>query len=99
MTSKTMPNPADQTLAAAIKAHQSGQRPQAEKLYRDYLLLKPADPQAHYLLGAVLCEVKAFDAARQSLEKALTLRTGHIPTHAMLGVVYSALGFDRKSGR
>jgi len=97
MTPQLPKSAVDQTLALAIKAHQSGQRAQAAKLYQDVLKIRPKDPQVLYLLGALYHELKESEQARSFLELSIALRPAYAPAQSMLGVVYSSLGDGAKA--
>jgi tetratricopeptide (TPR) repeat protein len=80
------------TLAKAIQAHQAGNRGEALPLYESALKQDPRHAHALYLYGALLWEMGKPADAMVALEKLAAARAPDLPTHALMGAVYSALG-------
>jgi len=59
----------------------------------------PANPEAARLYSEGLQKLRVFDAlaARDLLEKAVTLGPAHAPTHSALAQAWSTLGYDDKA--
>jgi serine/threonine protein kinase/tetratricopeptide (TPR) repeat protein len=59
----------------------------------------PANPEAARLYSEGLQKLRVFDAlaARDLLEKAVTLDPAHAPTHSALAQAWSTLGYDAKA--
>jgi tetratricopeptide (TPR) repeat protein len=83
--------PAD-LFAEAVRKHQAGSLPEAERLCRQILQVNPTYPQAYYLLGVLALQVGKPAQAVPHLEQALGLKMHLGPVYYYLGIAYQALG-------
>lgn len=60
--------------ALAAARLRNGEKAEAVRLLRSYIVARPQDPSGFYLLGAALFAQKQFDEARAFLEKSLKLK-------------------------
>ncbi len=61
------------TLASAVKHHQSGHLQQAEQLYQEILRVDPHQPDALHLLGVIAAQVGRHEAAIDLMGRAIQL--------------------------
>jgi len=79
-------------LQRAMQAHQADELDAAEKLYRQILALKPAQPDALHYLG-VLCHQRGrSDEAVELIGKAIGITPRHPDAHNNLGNVHKECG-------
>jgi Flp pilus assembly protein TadD len=81
----------------AISLISLNQLVEAEKDLRDALAYDARLPQAHYQLGRVLEMRGAYQAAVQSLNRAIILEPTYPEPHYLLGRIYHRLGEDQLS--
>ena len=67
-------HPLDTDLQRARAIHKNGQLDDAMTIYRDFLVRKPNDPDAHHLLGVALFQRGDLSRAEQEIRLALTHR-------------------------
>ena len=67
-------HPLDTDLQRARALHKNGQLDDAMTIYRDFLVRKPNDPDAHHLLGVALFQRGDLSRAEQEIRLALTHR-------------------------
>lgn len=82
------PGGLDETLEKGYRLQQAGAATDAERAYREALALRPDNPDANYLLGALLGERGEVDAAGAHLERALAANPHHAHAHAARGNLY-----------
>lgn len=70
-----MPSP-QELLATAVKAHQAGNLPLAEKLYREVLQYDPGQADALHLLGVVYLHLRQFEKAIDFITRAICKNDG-----------------------
>lgn len=75
------------TLAQAFRAHQVGQRSDAERLYRDVLSAEPRNAAALHLLGALLYQTGRSDEAISTMRQAIAIEPRNSDYHYNLGCV------------
>lgn len=78
----------DQSLAAGLALHKSGQFAQAEAVYRDVLARRPNHSQAMNLLAKLASDLGHEDVSLQLLERAVSLAPHDPNTHHNLGLTY-----------
>jgi tetratricopeptide (TPR) repeat protein len=81
-----------EAFAQALNYHQTGQLPQAERLYRLILQADPNHADSHHLLGVLAYQMGNYEPAVASIRHALTLNPWAGVYHANLGVAQEALG-------
>jgi protein O-GlcNAc transferase len=82
-------------LAAAIRAFQSGQLPQAKLAFEQVLRLDPKEPDALHSLGLILFQLGEQEKGVELVVQSSKVRPKHPETHYNLGVMYQRLGqFD-----
>ncbi len=82
----------NELLEQARTAHQGGQLPRAEALYRQVIQAEPAHPVACYLLGVACHGLAKMEDAERALREAVRLRPTHPEACNHLGVVCLLLG-------
>lgn len=82
----------DQTMDAAIKAHQQGQLREAERLYRQVLAQAPDHPHALHFLGVIAHQVGNREVAEKLMRRATELRPTMALFHRDLGEVLRTAG-------
>ena len=88
---------ADQIFNQAIKAHQNNNLSEAEKLYREVLLLQPRNYGAHLNLGVVLQMKGKLDEAKINFNAAIKYNPKLIEAHMNLGGVNYKLNNLKKA--
>jgi Flp pilus assembly protein TadD/SAM-dependent methyltransferase len=78
------------TLASAFRAHQSGHRSEAERLYRDVLAIEPRNAAALHLLGALLHQGGQSDEAISLMRQAIAIEPRNEDYHYNLGSALNA---------
>ncbi len=78
------------TLAEAVAAHQAGNMPEAERLYRAVLESEPANPDACALLGIVVGARGNFEEAEKWADKAVALDPSSGLLHFHRGTILMA---------
>jgi protein O-GlcNAc transferase len=86
-------NSTQQTFDLAVRRHQSGQLPDAERLYRQVLAEHPNHAGAIHHLGLIALQTGRKNVAIQFIRQAIALQPGYAEAHCNLG---NAL---RESGR
>ena len=79
-------------LAAALRCHQAGKLPEAERLYRRILQTQPDHPEALHLLGLIAHQVGRHDVAAEQIGRAVRLKPDYAEAHANLGAVHAEQG-------
>jgi predicted O-linked N-acetylglucosamine transferase (SPINDLY family) len=93
--SRTKTSPANQTvdlLQQAIKHHQSGQFPQAKKIYRKILEMDGNQFVVLHNLGVLIMEEGNPEQALSLFKKTLTLKPDHAQTYNSMGLALYHLG-------
>ncbi|WP_158592250.1 tetratricopeptide repeat protein [Noviherbaspirillum sedimenti] len=83
---------ARQVLQAALSHHQHGQLSAAEPIYRQALVLAPADVDALHLLGVLLHQTGRHAQAVEMIGQALALQPDFAEAHSNLGEAWRAMG-------
>lgn len=76
----------------AVRHHEVGNLPQAERLYRQVLQAEPANADALHLLGVLAHQAGRQDLAELYVRQALALKPQEPSFHSNLGLIYQALG-------
>jgi tetratricopeptide (TPR) repeat protein len=84
-------------LLRAFSLHQKGSYGEAEKLYRDILLIDIKHFEAKQLLGALLVQTKRPEEAIPLLEELLARNPNAPQVHVNLGTAYSRIGRPDKA--
>jgi protein O-GlcNAc transferase len=79
-----------QQLQAAMQAHRSGKRAEAEKLYRQILAVEPDNPDVLHGLGTLAMQAHQPDAAIHLLRRSLEIRPNAAKAWNDLSVALSA---------
>jgi Tfp pilus assembly protein PilF len=79
------------TLGRAVALHRSGRLDEAEALYRAVLQHRPADPDAHHLLGILCLQRGDATAALASFERAIAIDPKAARAHHHRGRALEAL--------
>jgi len=79
-------------LELALQHHQAGRLSEAERLYRQILLLEPDHPDALHLLGVIALQQQRYDAAIDLIRKVISLRPDFPDAHFNLGNALKANG-------
>ncbi len=74
-----------ETLAIAMRHHQAGRLPEAERLYHEILRLDPHNADAMHLLGVIAHQVHKQEAAIDLIGRAIAVRPGIAAYHSNLG--------------
>ena len=77
-------------LGAAVKCHQGGNLPEAEKLYCQILQSNPLHTDALHLLGVLAHQVGRNEIAVDYISRALQVRPFFAEAHFNLGIVFKA---------
>jgi predicted O-linked N-acetylglucosamine transferase (SPINDLY family) len=80
-----------QTLAQAMTQHQSGNLPDAERLYKEVLAADPKNPQCLHLLGVLAHQTGRNEQALKLIRQSIALSPKIPQFHANLGRVLTAL--------
>jgi tetratricopeptide (TPR) repeat protein/SAM-dependent methyltransferase len=81
--------------ARAVQAHQAGQLPHAEQLYRQLLAADPKHIDGLHLLGVLAQQSAHHEAALDLISRAIALNPRVPEFHYNIGLAYGALGrFD-----
>jgi tetratricopeptide (TPR) repeat protein len=80
-----------EALALAVNAHQAGNLPRAEALYRQILQADPNQPDAWHLLGVIAQQVGQSAAAVECIGRAIQLNPVAAAYHNNLGEAYRGL--------
>ena len=80
------------TLAQAFRAHQTGYRSEAERLYRDVLAVEPRNAAALHLLGALMHQSGRTDEAVSLMRQAIAIEPRNPDYHYNLGSALVAAG-------
>jgi len=78
----------DEVLAAAVQFHQRGNFAEAERLYREALVVDPQSVMALGNLGALFQAQKRLDEAIVCYKRVLELQLNHAQAHCNLGSIY-----------
>lgn len=81
-----------QSLDLAVRHHNAGDLPAAEKLYRQILKSDPDQPVALHLLGVVALQVGRHDVAEESINKAIAIKPDYAEAHNNLGAALKGQG-------
>jgi len=81
----TDPQSAPEILRRAMERHQAGEFDHAYHLYREYLELRPGDPEAWCLLGSLEGNRGRHADAEQAFRGAIEVAGGHAQAHIGLG--------------
>ncbi|HEY1375358.1 MAG TPA: tetratricopeptide repeat protein [Gemmataceae bacterium] len=84
--------PIADTLAEALRHHQTGDLPRAEALYRQILRADPSYTDALHLLGALAHQAGRYDEAVDLIRAAVARDPAAAVYHFNLGLAYHALG-------
>jgi protein O-GlcNAc transferase len=76
----------------AVQLHQSGQLPEAEKIYRQILAQNPRHAPSLHMLGALALQHRQYDAAAELIGKSISLQPNIAEAHGNLGVALEGLG-------
>ena len=76
----------------AMKHHHAGELQQAEHLYREILRANPRHADALHLLGLVFHQVGKHDLARESIERAISLKRNEPVFLTSLAAVLLTMG-------
>jgi len=87
-----MPDNQQQSLAAALKIHQSGRLEEAGKLYREVLSRDPQHPDANNLIGLLYIHSGHPVRATRHIRRALRSDPNNAQSHCNLGIAYKDLG-------
>lgn len=79
-------------LAIALQHHRAGHLAEADAAYRQILAVQPDHADALHLLGVLLHQQGASDAAAELIRRAILLRPSFRAAHTNLGEVYRAMG-------
>ncbi len=82
---------AGETLAVAMRHHQSGRLQDAERLYRQILAEQPRHADALHLLGVIALQVGRHQVASELIQRAIAISPNAAPYHCNLGAAYQAL--------
>lgn len=74
-----------QSLDLAVRHHNAGDLPAAEKLYRQILKSDPDQPVALHLLGVIAMQVGRHDVAEETIKKAIAIKPDYAEAHNNLG--------------
>jgi Tfp pilus assembly protein PilF len=85
-------NKLDAALQEAVRHHQSGRLPEAERLYRRILRERPSHPGANTALGMALKDQGKLAEATTVFQRVVTVAPDHAPGHSNLGNVLFAQG-------
>ncbi len=77
----------DLKLQKALEAHMGGRIQEAESLYRDVLQKRPRDPMALHNVGIIYYHRREYDAAVDSIRKALAVKRNYPEALSNLGNV------------
>src|SRR5688572_12719945 len=80
------------TLAAAFRAHQAGDRSEAERLYRDVLAVEPSHAAAMHLLGVLRHQSGYTDDAVSLIKQAIAIEPRNADFRYNLGSILQQLG-------
>ena len=80
------------TLESALRYHQQGELPRAEKLYRKVLKREPEHVNANHLLGVLCHQTERNKLAIRLIAKAITARPDLAEAHNNLGLALRADG-------
>jgi predicted O-linked N-acetylglucosamine transferase (SPINDLY family) len=80
-------NSAAQAFEQAVAFHRAGDLHQAERLYREILVLEPGHTDALHLFGVLAHQVGRDDVAVESIQQALRLSPACAEAHNNLGIV------------
>ena len=92
-----MPGSLSKVYTDAVTAHKSGDLVAAEQGYRTLAAANPSEPDAYYLLGAVLTQRGCQEEALGPLRTCLNHQPNHAPALNVLGSVLSGLGQDEEA--
>ena len=85
----------EQAFELAKQYHQTGELPQAEKIYQQLLRDDPKQPIALHLLGIIAYQVGKHDIAYDLITKSISIRPDNADSHSNLGLILHDLGrFD-----
>ena len=88
------PNPDIQSLIdKAVQAHQAGQLPDAEAIYRKILTADPEHPEALGLLGTIALVSGQKEQAVEMISAAIAVKPDYAEAHSNLGAAF--LGLQR----
>ena len=79
-------------LADALRQHQAGHLPDAERLYRQVLQVDPRNADALHLLGVVAHQVGRNDVSAELIRKAIEINGNDAAFHSNLGVTLKDWG-------
>src|SRR5205823_7419140 len=81
-----------EALSRAVALHNAGQLPQAEQIYRHILQVAPNHAEAWHYLGVIAYQSRRYDAAIESIRRAIELGLNTTEVHFNLAAVYQAAG-------
>jgi predicted TPR repeat methyltransferase len=85
------------TISRAIRCHQTGQLPKAERLYRRVLEAEPENVDALHFLGVLSHQIGRREAAVHLIGKAIALQPGYVDAINNLGNVLKEQGHLREA--
>jgi uncharacterized protein (TIGR03032 family) len=85
------PDPIEERIAEATRAHAAGRFDDAQVIYRDVLRVNPAHRQAHYQLGVCLLDAECWADARKLLLEVVAQQPDNAEAWNSLGLACSHL--------
>ena len=87
----------EKTFKLALEYHQKNKLSEAEKFYKEILIIDPNHANAHNNLGLVYKNLGEFQKAIDCYQKAIQIQPNHANAHNNLGLVYKNLGEFQKA--
>ncbi len=88
---QTLTDQQAQAINLALKHHEAGDLPKAERIYQQVLQTDPGNPDALHFLGMIAHQVGKNENALDLISKALVIKPDIAEAHCNLGIVLKAL--------